>query len=302
MRGRLDRRGQSGSRDRCLCRGTRSGRPGVWRGRSRGNGPAFVSSSGAAEALHLRLSQPGPVEPARQPHHLNVAPSFTLQSPARLDPVEIAVNVELQQDRRMIRRPAGYLGIDPAEPKFGQIEFVDKDLDHANRIVLADPVCHVFRKQRALHAIRPLNEALHLILPQIARESYPENQIQRCVFTQPGSLAAKLSPAKTHLCLLCPQKRTNAGATRLSAKCQTRTYHIVQALGVSYPRPPDCGCSFRCGTRSMTTHIRACNHKMRLGSNGWSISAKCNRRRRTCGSKIKRPPTEAASHCEGGDR
>jgi hypothetical protein len=27
-----------------------------------------------------------------------------------------------------------------------------------------------------LPAIRPLNEALHLILPQIARESYPENQ------------------------------------------------------------------------------------------------------------------------------
>jgi len=26
------------------------------------------------------------------------------------------------------------------------------------------------------------------------------------------------------------------------------------------------------------------------------------RRRRTCGSKIKRAPTEAASHCEGGDR
>src|ERR1017187_4167288 len=86
----------------------------------------------------------------------------------------------------MIRRPARYLGIDPAKPKFGQIEFLDKDIDHANRIVLADPVCHAFRKQRALPAIRPLNEALHLILPQIARESYPENQIQRCVFTQPG--------------------------------------------------------------------------------------------------------------------
>jgi hypothetical protein len=43
-----------------------------------------------------------------------------------LHPVEIAVDVELQQDRRMIRRPAGYLGIDPAEPKLGKIEFVGK--------------------------------------------------------------------------------------------------------------------------------------------------------------------------------
>ena len=53
-------------------------------------------------------------KPARQPHHLNVAPGLALKPPARLDPVEIAVNVELQQDRRMIRRTAGDLGIDPA--------------------------------------------------------------------------------------------------------------------------------------------------------------------------------------------
>src|SRR5450631_2246596 len=99
-------------------------------------------------------------KPARQPHHLNVASSFTLQSSARLHPVEIAIDVELQQHRWMIRRPAGYLGIDPAKPKFGQIEFLGKDLDHANRIVLVNPVCHAFRKKRALPAIRPLNEAL----------------------------------------------------------------------------------------------------------------------------------------------
>ena len=39
------------------------GELGLWRGRSRGNRPAFVSSVGAAEALYLRLSQPGSVEP-----------------------------------------------------------------------------------------------------------------------------------------------------------------------------------------------------------------------------------------------
>src|ERR1035437_7583641 len=128
-------------------------------------------------------------KPARPPHHLNVAPSFALQSPVRLDPVEIAVDVELQQHRWMIRRPARYLGIDPAKPKFGQIEVLDKDVDNANRIVLADPVCHAFRKQRALPAIRPLNEALHLILPQIARESYRQNHLKQDVFTQPGTEA-----------------------------------------------------------------------------------------------------------------
>jgi hypothetical protein len=40
--------------------------------------------------------------------------------------------------RRVIRRPAGCLGINPAEPKLGQIEFVDKHIDYANGIVLAE--------------------------------------------------------------------------------------------------------------------------------------------------------------------
>ena len=35
-------------------------------------------------------------EAPQQPHHLDVAASFTLKTPARLDPVEIAVDVELQ--------------------------------------------------------------------------------------------------------------------------------------------------------------------------------------------------------------
>jgi hypothetical protein len=37
-----------------------------------------------------------------------------------------------------------------------------------------------------LPAIRPLNEALHLILPQITRESYRQNHLKQDVFTQPG--------------------------------------------------------------------------------------------------------------------
>jgi hypothetical protein len=92
----------------------------------------------------------------------------------------------------MIRRSAGGLGIDPAEPKSGKIEFVHKDIDYANRIVLADPVFQAFRKQRALHPIHALNEASHPIPPQIARESYRENQIRRRVFTQPGSIATEM--------------------------------------------------------------------------------------------------------------
>jgi hypothetical protein len=38
-----------------------------------------------------------------------------------------------------------------------------KDVDHPNRIVLADPVFEAFRKQHTLPAIRPVNEAPHSI-------------------------------------------------------------------------------------------------------------------------------------------
>ena len=93
----------------------------------------------------------------------------------------------------MVRWSAGCLGIDPAEPKLGQIEVVDENVDDANWIVLADPVFHAFGKQRALPTIRTLNEALHPSPPQIVRESYRANHIKRSVFTQPGS-EGDLSP------------------------------------------------------------------------------------------------------------
>jgi hypothetical protein len=92
----------------------------------------------------------------------------------------------------MIRRPASGLRGDPAKSKLRKIEFVHKHIDDPNRIVLADPVFQMIRKQRALPAIRSFNEAPHPILPQIARESYRENQIQQRVFAQPGSLASIL--------------------------------------------------------------------------------------------------------------
>ena len=63
----------------------------------------------------------------------------------------------------MIRRPSGCLGRNPAKPKPRQIEFIDKDINHPNRIVLADPVFQAFRKQRALPAIRARNKSLHPI-------------------------------------------------------------------------------------------------------------------------------------------
>ena len=100
-------------------------------------------------------------KPREQPHHLDIAASLALETPARMHAVEIAVDVELQVRRRMIGGPAGVSGIDAGEPKISQIERRDEGIDDANRIALVDPVIEAFRQQRRLRAIRPFNEARH---------------------------------------------------------------------------------------------------------------------------------------------
>jgi hypothetical protein len=40
----------------------------------------------------------------------------------------------------MIRGSASYLGSNPIEPQFAEIELINKNVDHLNRIILVDPV------------------------------------------------------------------------------------------------------------------------------------------------------------------
>ena len=108
--------------------------------------------------LMIRSKAPG------EPHHLDVPPSLMLEPAARLNPVEVAIDIKLQQHGRMVGRPTGRLGIDPIEAKRAEIEFVDKDVNDSNRIVLVNPVFQALGKECALLSVRPLNEALHLIL------------------------------------------------------------------------------------------------------------------------------------------
>jgi hypothetical protein len=134
-------------------------------------------------------------QPTGEPHHLNIAPALALKPAARLNPIEITIDVELEHHRRMVRRPADGLGINPAKPKPGQIEPPDKDINHANRIILANLIFQAFRKKGALPAIHPLNKALHPIPPQIAQESYRENHIDPRVLTHGVIGAAAFRPS-----------------------------------------------------------------------------------------------------------
>jgi hypothetical protein len=61
----------------------------------------------------------------------------------------------------VVGRPACRRRLDALEAEIGQIERVDKAINHTNGIALLDPLIKAFRQQRRLSAIGPLNEALH---------------------------------------------------------------------------------------------------------------------------------------------
>jgi hypothetical protein len=108
-------------------------------------------------------------QPPQQPDHLEIAPCLALQTTARLDAVEIAVYVELQQPGRVVGGPARRFRHHAIEAELPEVQRVDERINRADRIALVDKVIEAFGQQRPLPPIRPFNEPLHRLPPQIAR-------------------------------------------------------------------------------------------------------------------------------------
>ena len=78
-----------------------------------------------------------------QPHQLDVALRLALQPPAGRNAVQVAVDVELEQHRRVVRRPTGRGRLSAGEAQSPQIELFDEGVDRANRIVFGDVVVEI---------------------------------------------------------------------------------------------------------------------------------------------------------------
>src|SRR3984893_13005958 len=87
------------------------------------------------------------------------------QAPARVHPIEVSVDVNLQQRRRMVGRPSCRLWLDAAKAQLHHIKLIDKDIDRPDRIVLAQIVIQPLRKQSALAAVIANHKARHRIPP-----------------------------------------------------------------------------------------------------------------------------------------
>ena len=73
-------------------------------------------------------------QPTGQPDQLDVAMCFPLQATARLNPIEVTVDVDLQQHRRMIGGPSDRFRAHALETQPIQIELLDEDLNDLDRI------------------------------------------------------------------------------------------------------------------------------------------------------------------------
>src|ERR1700674_3040627 len=80
-------------------------------------------------------------------------------------PVEIPVDADLQQHRRMVGGTPGVRRRHPLEAKAGQIQFVDEDVDHTHQVVLDDKVVKTIGQQRNLGSALPFDESLHAAAP-----------------------------------------------------------------------------------------------------------------------------------------
>src|SRR6267378_6116190 len=109
---------------------------------------------------------------ASQPDELDVALALPLKAPARLDAIEVSVDVDLQQRRRMVGRPSRRQRLDTAEAELSQVKLINEDIDRPDRIVIAQIVIQPLRKQSALAAIIAHHKARHQSPRQITEESY----------------------------------------------------------------------------------------------------------------------------------
>ncbi len=117
--------------------------------------PAPLSRRKSAMVLKSGAKAPA------QPHQLDVALRLALQAPAGLDAVQVAVDVNLEQYRRVVGRTARVRRRGTCEAKHLEIEFCHEGVDDPNRVVLANEVIQTFGQQRDLLPVFAFDESLH---------------------------------------------------------------------------------------------------------------------------------------------
>jgi hypothetical protein len=100
-------------------------------------------------------------QPSGQPHQLDIALRFALQPPARLNPVQMTVEINLQQRHWMVRGTARRFRYNARKAQHRQIQFINEGIDDADRVLFLDVVVQALRQQDQLAPLLALNKTLH---------------------------------------------------------------------------------------------------------------------------------------------
>src|SRR5215471_16645526 len=111
-------------------------------------------------------------ETPREPDQLHVALRFTLEAPARLDAVQVAVDIDLEQRSRMVGRPPRVRWIGALKSERYKVEFINEGIDGTHRIVFGDPVIQSLREEHRLLSTLAFDESLQHAFPRKPRRSY----------------------------------------------------------------------------------------------------------------------------------
>ncbi|MGF6413577.1 hypothetical protein OKW37_005312 [Paraburkholderia sp. MM5482-R2] len=87
---------------------------------------------------------------------------LAFKAAARLNTVQVTVDIDLEHHLGVIRRPTGQCWFDAFKPKLMQIKLIDKDINYAHGIGVRHVVIEGFREEKSLRTIVALNEPLSL--------------------------------------------------------------------------------------------------------------------------------------------
>ena len=126
---------------------------------------------------------------ARKPHQFNVALGLAFKAAARLNTVQVTVDIDLEHHLGVIRRPTCQRWFDAFKPKLVKIKLIYKDINNAHGICVGHVVIKRFREEKALRTIVALNEPLHLAHPIAI--GWQISALQKGILTQSGPLSAR---------------------------------------------------------------------------------------------------------------
>lgn len=154
--------------------------------------------------------------------------------------LQVPVDLDIEQHRRVSGRPAGASGPNTIEAEVLEVQLFDKGIRHTDRVVLRYEVVEALRQQGDLGSVLPLDESLHVahldVLPPLSRTGQAINSFLHIALLHPGR--APVRPvAKLGARVLCGalEHEPNDGPTHWSSR--------TLALGWSTSRSPPCSAS-----------------------------------------------------------